>query len=185
MLAEAPRHQHVDTDHENETNACKAAHTQSPYSLTAANELGTGFAFGAGGVACGGIRGAAAAPSAVAAAVAAACAPAAAMGGIAGAAASLLSSPDQMEALLMPPEVTGAFQAFRLARPILLTLAGTLPVLAARAADGAGGSPVAAATAATAAVAVGFSLVTVWLWKRDTLQAALRAQVARVEAGQS
>jgi hypothetical protein len=135
-------------------------------------------------VVIGGISAVVVAPSAVAAAVALACAPAAAMGGIAGAAASLLSSPDQMEALLMPPEVTGAFQAFRLARPILLTLAGTLPVLAARAAAGAGGSPAAAAAAATAAVAVGFSLVTVWLWKRDTLQSALRAQVSRVEAGQ-
>jgi hypothetical protein len=147
--------------------------------------LGVAAAVMAAVVVIGGISAVLVAPSAVAAAVAVACAPAAAMGGLAGAAASLLSSPDQMEALLMPPEVTGAFQAFRLARPILLTLAGTLPVLAARAAERAGGSPVGAAAAATAAVAVGFGLVTVWLWKRDNLQAALRAQVARAGAGQS
>lgn len=107
------------------------------------------------------------------------CAPPAAMGGVAGAAASLVSVPDPLEALLMPPEVTGAFQAFRVVRPLLLAIAGTLPVLAARAAADAGGSALAGAGAATAGVTVGFVLVVLWLWQRDKLQHVLQANVAR------
>jgi hypothetical protein len=122
-------------------------------------------------------------PSAAAVAVAAICAPAAAMGGIAGAAASLVTVADPLEALLMPPEVTGAWQAIRVIRPLLLTLVGTLPVLAARAADRAGSSAAAAAGAATAGVTVGFLLVIAWLWQRDKLQAALQANVSRSRGG--
>ena len=47
----------------------------------------------------------------------------------------------------MPPEVTGAVQAFRVVRPLFLAIGGTLPVLAARAAENAGGSAVAGAAA--------------------------------------
>jgi hypothetical protein len=107
------------------------------------------------------------------------CAPPAAMGGVAGAAASLVAVPDPLEALLMPPEVTGAFQAFRIARPLLLALAGTLPVLAARAAAHQGDSAIAGAGAAAAGVAVGFLLILAWLWKREKLQAAMQASVSR------
>ena len=112
-------------------------------------------------------------------AVALICAAPAAMGGVAGAAASLVAVPDPLEALLMPPEVTGAVQAFRVVRPLFLAIGGTLPVLAARAATNAGGSAVAGAAAAAGGVTVGFILVVGWLWKRDTLQAALQANVAR------
>ena len=112
-------------------------------------------------------------------AVALICAPPAAMGGVAGAAASLVAVPDPLEALLMPPEVTGAVQAFRVVRPVLLAIGGTLPVLAARAAENAGASAVAGAAAAAGGVTVGFVLVVGWLWQRDKLQAALRSNVAR------
>jgi hypothetical protein len=105
------------------------------------------------------------------------CAPAAALGGVAGAGVSLVGVPDPLEALLMPPEVTGALQAFRVVRPILLALAGTLPVLAARAAADAGASALVAAGAATAGVACGFALFVLWLWQRDKLQAVLQARV--------
>jgi len=107
------------------------------------------------------------------------CAPPAAMGGVAGAAASLVTVPDPLEALLMPPEVTGAFQAFRVVRPLLLAIAGALPVLAARAAADAGGSALAGAGAAAGGVTVGFVLVVLWLWQRDKLQDVLQASVAR------
>jgi hypothetical protein len=106
------------------------------------------------------------------------CAPAAALAGVAGATASLVATPDPLEALLMPPEVTGAYQAFRIVWPLVLAVGGTLPVLAARAADGAGGSPVAAAGAATLAVAAGFGLFVGWLRSRDSLQRALRGALA-------
>jgi hypothetical protein len=109
------------------------------------------------------------------------CGPPAAMGGVAGAAASLVGVPDPMEALLMPPEVTGAFQAFRVLRPLLLAIAGTLPVLAARAAANAGASALAGAGAATGGVTLGFVLVVGWLWQRDKLQGVLQAAVARPE----
>lgn len=112
-------------------------------------------------------------------AVALVCAPSAAMGGVAGAAASLVGVPDPLEALLMPPEVTGAFQAFRVVRPLLLAIAGAMPVLAARAADDAGGSAVGGAAAATVGVTVGFVLVVLWLWQRDKLQDVLQASVTR------
>jgi hypothetical protein len=118
-------------------------------------------------------------PSSASLAVAAICAPAAAMGGLAGAASSLVTVADPLEALLMPPEVTGAWQAVRVVRPLLLTLVGTLPVLAARAAADGGGAAAAGAAAATAGVAVGFALVIAWLWQRDKMQTALRANVAR------
>jgi hypothetical protein len=103
------------------------------------------------------------------------CAPAAALAGTAGAGASLVAVPDPMEAGLMPPEVTGAFQAFRIARPLVLAIGGTLPVLAARAAAGAGGPPVAAAGAATLAVVAGFSVFVGWLRHREALQQGLQA----------
>jgi hypothetical protein len=109
------------------------------------------------------------------------CAPPAAMGGVAGAAASLVGVPDPLEALLMPPEVTGAFQAFRVVRPLLLAIAGTLPVLAARAAANAGASALAGAGAAAGGVTLGFVLVVGWLWQRDKLQGVLQSAVARPE----
>jgi len=105
------------------------------------------------------------------------CAPAAALAGVAGAGASLVAVPDPVEALLMPPEVTGAYQAFRIARPLVLAIAGTLPVLAARAADGAGGPAVAVAGTATLAVAAGFGVFVAWLRSREALQKALQAAV--------
>jgi hypothetical protein len=107
------------------------------------------------------------------------CAPAAAFGGVAGAGSSLVATPDQLEALLMPPEVTGAYQAFRLARPVLLALGGTLPVLAARAAASANGYVLQAAGAASGGVALGFAVFVLWLWQRDKLQAVLQAAVER------
>jgi hypothetical protein len=105
------------------------------------------------------------------------CAPAGALAGVAGAGASLVAVPDPVEALLMPPEVTGAYQAFRIARPLVLALAGTLPVLAARAADGAGGPAVAVAGTAALAVVAGFGVFVMWLRSREALQQALQAAV--------
>jgi len=106
------------------------------------------------------------------------CAPAAALAGLAGAGASLVSTPDPMEAMLMPPEVTGAYQAFRIARPLVLAIAGTLPVLAARAAAGAGGSATATAGIAALAVVAGFGVFVAWLHSREALQQALQAAFA-------
>jgi hypothetical protein len=105
------------------------------------------------------------------------CAPAAALGGVAGAGASLVATPDPLEAMLMPPEVTGAYQAFRIARPLVLAIAGTLPVLAARAAAGAGGSALDAAGTATVAVGAGFGVFVLWLRHREALQAFLQASL--------
>jgi len=79
--------------------------------------------------------------------------------------------------LLMPPEVTGAMQAFRVVRPLLLAIGGTLPVLAARAAAGAGRSALVAAGAAAVTVTIGFALFVAWLWQRDKLQDLLQATV--------
>ena len=105
------------------------------------------------------------------------CAPPAAMGGVAAAGASLVSVPDPLEALLMPPEVTGAMQAFRVVRPLLLAIGGTLPVLAARAAADAGRSALVGAGAAAVTVTIGFALFVAWLWQRDKLQDLLQATV--------
>ena len=88
----------------------------------------------------------------------------AAMGGVAGPRPAWSPCPIRCEALLMPPEVTGAVQAFRVVRPLFLAIGGTLPVLAARAATNAGGSAVAGAAAAAGGVTVGFVLVVGWLW---------------------
>jgi hypothetical protein len=117
-------------------------------------------------------------PGARALALALACAPAAALAGTAGAGASLVAVPDPSEALLMPPEVTGAYQAFRIARPLFLAIAGTLPVLAARAADNAGGSALAAAGATTLAVLAGFGVFVAWLRSREAMQRALQDALA-------
>jgi len=116
-------------------------------------------------------------PSAAGLAVAAICAPAAALGAVAGATSSLLVTADPIEALLMPPEVTGALQAFRVARPFLLAVAGTLPVLVARAAHDAGRPVLPAAGLAGGAVGVGFALFVMWVWKREAIAAATRAAV--------
>jgi hypothetical protein len=116
-------------------------------------------------------------PGSQALAVALVCAPAAALGGLAGAGASLISTPDPVEALLMPPEVTGAYQAFRIARPIVLAIGGTLPVLAARAAANGGGQAVAAATSATVVVLGAFGVFVVWLRNREALQLMLQTAV--------
>jgi hypothetical protein len=111
------------------------------------------------------------------------CAPAAALAGTAGAGASLVATPDPMEALLMPPEVTGAYQAFRIARPLLLAIGGTLPVLAARAADGSGGPALAIAGATSLAVVAGFGLFVAWLRSREALQRALEGALAPKKDG--
>ena len=116
-------------------------------------------------------------PSVTGLALALVCAPAAALGGVAAAGVSLLAIPDPVEGLLMPPEVTGALQALRVARPFLLATAGTLPVLAGRAAFEAGRPPVAAAGAAAGAVGVLFALFVAWVWQREKLAAATRAVV--------
>jgi len=116
-------------------------------------------------------------PSMPGLALAMVCAGPAAMGGVAGAGVSLLAVPDPADALLMPAEVTGLFQAFRVARPFLLSTAGALPVLAARAAADAGRSPVDAAASVGGLMTFVFALFVVWVWQRDKLQAAMSAAV--------
>ena len=77
----------------------------------------------------------------------------------------------------MPPEITGAVQAFRVARPFLLAVASTLPVLAARAAANAGASADGGAFAASTLVVAGFVIFVLWLWQREKLQVVLQQVV--------
>jgi hypothetical protein len=103
----------------------------------------------------------------------------AALGGVAGAVTSVLAgSPDTGDGgwSLVPPEVAGMRVVARSAWPLVLAIAGTLPVLAARAAaDGGDGSPYAAAGNAAVAAVVVFGLVAWWVRKRDHLHAAWKA----------
>jgi hypothetical protein len=122
------------------------------------------------------VAGVVAGPSLEAAAVAAVCVLPAALGSVAGAATSVLSGgPDDGAWSLAAPEVAGVRLVVRTAWPIVLSIGGTLPILAARAASDAGSDPVAGAAAAGLAVAVAFSAVAAWVRKRDALQAAWAA----------
>lgn len=124
-----------------------------------------------------GVVGAAAAvvagPSLQAAAVAAACVVPGALGSVAGAATSVLSgAPDDAAWSLAPPEVAGLRLVTRTAWPVVLSVGGTLPVLAARSAFDAGRAPTDGAGSAALAIALAFGLVAVWIRKRDDWRAA-------------
>ena len=115
----------------------------------------------------------AAGPSLQAAAVAAACVIPGALGGVAGAVTSVLSgAPDDAAWSLAPPEVAGVRLVMRTAWPIVLSIGGTLPVLAARSAAEAGRDPTGGAVSAALAVAVAFVVVALWVRKRDDLRTA-------------
>ena len=112
-------------------------------------------------------------PSLQAAAVAAVCVIPGALGGVAGAVTSVLSgAPDDAAWSLAPPEVAGLRLVARTAWPIVLSIGGTLPVLAARSAAEAGGDPVGGAASAALAVGVAFVVVALWVRKRDDLRTA-------------
>lgn len=122
------------------------------------------------------VTGVAAGPSLPAAAVAAVCVVPAALGSVAGAATSVLGgAPDDAAWALAPPEVAGVRLVVRTAWPVVLSIGGTLPILAARAASEAGGDPAGGAASGALAVAVGFVAVTAWARKRDALRAAWAA----------
>jgi hypothetical protein len=120
----------------------------------------------------------AARPSAEALAVAATCVAPGALGAVAGALTSVLSGvPEDSGWSMAPPEVAGMRIVARTAWPIVLAVGGTLPVLAARAATDAGGSPeLAAAQSGMLAVAV-FAVVCGWVLKRDAIHEAWAAVV--------
>ena len=94
-----------------------------------------------------------------------------ALGAVAGAVVSVLSGPASTSGTwsFAPPEAQGMRLAFRSAWPPALAIAGTLPVLAARAAieSGDAGPPV--AMTAALGVAVVFTLVCGWVRLRDDI----------------
>jgi hypothetical protein len=120
-------------------------------------------------------------PSAAGLAVAAVCLVPAALGAVAGGVASVLTgAPDASGGdgwSLMPPEVAGMRVMARAVWPLLLTTAGTLPVLAARAASSSGDQAATGAASAGLAVVLGFAVVVAWVRRRDDLHAAWRAAV--------
>jgi hypothetical protein len=112
-------------------------------------------------------------PSLQAAGVAFACVIPGALGSVAGAATSVLSgAPDDAAWSLAPPEVAGVRLVVRTAWPLVLSIGGTLPVLAARSAAEAGRDPTGAAATAGVAVAVAFAVIAGWVRQRDALRAA-------------
>jgi hypothetical protein len=114
-------------------------------------------------------------------AVAAVCLVPAALGAVAGAVASVLTgAPDASGGdgwSLMPPEVAGMRVVARAVWPLLLATAGTLPVLAARAASSSGDQAATGAASAGLAVVLGFAVVVAWVRRRDDLHAAWKSAV--------
>jgi hypothetical protein len=94
-----------------------------------------------------------------------------ALGAVAGALVSVLSGPASSSGTwsFAPPEAQGMRLAFRSAWPPALAIAGTLPVLAARAAIESGDPGAPAAVTATLGVAVVFTLVCGWVRLRDDI----------------
>jgi len=108
----------------------------------------------------------------------------AAFAGAAGAAVSTtMGSPDPMkDGQLLPPEVAGMRVAMRAAWPLIVAVAGSLPVLAARASNNAGQSPYQGAVAAVCGVTLLVLMVVAWVRFRERA----RAWWARtLEEGQS
>jgi hypothetical protein len=129
-------------------------------------------------------------PGQVPAGVAAIVAVAAAFGAAGGALVSLIGGEVTVQGEswnLLPPEVAGMRLAVRSALPPFIAIAGTLPVLAARAAQRNGQPPVGAAAAAAAAVGLLFALVTGWVRVRDQLHEWWRAQMTQAfpQSGQN
>jgi hypothetical protein len=129
-------------------------------------------------------------PGQVPAGVAAIVAVAAAFGAAGGALVSLIGGEVTVQGEswnLLPPEVAGMRLAVRSALPPFIAIAGTLPVLAARAAQRNGQPPVGAAAAAAAAVGLLFALVTGWVRVRDQLHEWWRAQMKQAfpQSGQN
>ena len=104
------------------------------------------------------------------------------VGGLAGAVVNVVSgAPDPIASStknnFMPPEVAGTMNIVRSAWPVALSIAGGLPLVAARAAVESGDGAEAAAARITIAVVLGFLLVLAWTHRRDAIRAWLtRAQ---------
>lgn len=108
-------------------------------------------------------------------------------GGLAGAVLNVMSAlpapvtPGSVSDLL-PPEVAGMREVFRTARPLVVPVAGSLPVLAARAAARAGNQPVPPALQAIVGVALLIAAVVWWARRRDEIRARASALWAAGDA---
>jgi hypothetical protein len=102
-----------------------------------------------------------------------------ALGAVAGGIVSVLSGPASTSGSwsLAPPEAQGMRLAFRTAWPPALAVIGTLPVLAARAAEEAGEPPTQATATAALGVAALFVLVCGWVRLRDEIGAWFSTQM--------
>lgn len=72
---------------------------------------------------------------------------------------------------MLPPEISGVREVFRTIRPLLVAVAGSLPVLAARSATRHGNQPIPPALQASVAVALVIAGVAYWARKRDQIRA--------------
>jgi hypothetical protein len=114
-------------------------------------------------------------------AIAAVCAVPAALGAVAGGAVSVLGGEVNVDETwtLVAPEAAGMGLALRTAIPPALAVAGTLPVLAARAAVEQGRAGVPAAAVAGVGVLALFGLVATWVRLRHDIRAWLSSRVER------
>lgn len=97
------------------------------------------------------------------------------MGGLSGAIVNVVSgAPDPVststENNFMPPEVAGTMNIVRSAWPVVISVLGGLPLLAARDAMERGVGAEAAATRLTIAIALGTLLVLAWVHRRDAIR---------------
>jgi hypothetical protein len=130
--------------------------------------------------------------TALAAAIIAVAAPCAALAGGAGAAVTIVSGmPESTSSTtnqeILPPEVAGMRVVVRAVWPLVIAVAGTAPVLTARAAEDNGLSAVAGALQGAMAAMLAVSLVVAWVryrepakqWWRRTLEESQAARTAR------
>jgi hypothetical protein len=96
-------------------------------------------------------------------------------GGLAGAVLNVMSgipepvTPGSVNELL-PPEVAGLREIYRTVRPLAVAVAGSLPILAARAAARHGDQPVPPALQATVAVGIMIAVVAWWARRREDIR---------------
>jgi len=83
---------------------------------------------------------------------------------------------------MLPPEIAGVREVLRTVRPLLVAVAGSLPVLAARSAARHGNGPIPPALQASVAVALVIAAVAWWARKRDEVRAKTSALWAAGDA---
>lgn len=108
-------------------------------------------------------------------------------GGLGGAVLNIMSgipapeTPGSVNELL-PPEVAGMREIFRTVRPLVVAIAGSLPIAVARAAAKTGAQPVPPALQATVAVGILLAVVAWWARRRDEFTSKFRGLWAAGDA---